>query len=69
MGLVPTFLGITTKQRLLHGYTCEIPLCHCRARKFSAKSTELEVNSVHFEAGENKQIVREEQRSLVRCRD
>ena len=44
-GLVPTFFGITTKQRLLLGYACEIPHCDCRARTFSAKS-ELRVTQL-----------------------
>ena len=51
MGLVPTFFGITTKQRLLPAYACEIPRCYCRKRKFNAKS-ELEANSADFDVGE-----------------
>ena len=56
--------GITTKQRLLLWYTCEIPRCYCQARKLSANS-ELRVNSADFEEGENDQIIREKQRPIV----
>ena len=42
------FFGIATKQRLLLGYTCEIPRCYCRMRILSTKS-ELKVNSADFE--------------------
>ena len=37
---------------------CEIPCCHCRMRKLSARS-ELRVNSADFEVGENDQTIRE----------
>ena len=53
MGFVPAFFSIATKQRLLLGYTCEIPRCYCRVWKFNARS-ELRVNSADFEVGENR---------------
>ena len=37
LGLLPTFLRISTKQRLLPGYICKIPRCNCPVRKFSAR--------------------------------
>ena len=51
-------LEIATEQRLLLRYACEIPLCYCRMRKFSAKSG-LRVNSADFEVRENDQIIRD----------
>ena len=47
MGLVLTFLGIATKQRLLLGYPCEILRYYCPVRKFSARS-ELRVHVQNF---------------------
>ena len=64
MGLVPTFFGLTTKHRLLHGYAYEIPRCYRRAGTFSAKS-EPRVNSADFEVGEIDQSIGEKQGALV----
>ena len=59
MGLIPTFSGKATKQRLLLGYTGEIPSVKA-AFKISAPSLKL----VLTQRRENDQIIKEQKRTI-----
>ena len=61
MGLVPTFFGITAKQRLLPGYAGEIPPCYHSAQNFVTLS-EIDAD---LPEGESYEIVRERKGPLV----